>query len=51
MLSCPGVPSVCAQVRQLQALGVRLRKDIMAEVDTAAKLYRCGLCLCVGRGV
>jgi hypothetical protein len=28
------------QVRQLQALGVRLRKDIMAEVEVASKFYR-----------
>jgi hypothetical protein len=31
-----------SQVRQLQALGVRLRRDIMAEVEVASKFYRWG---------
>jgi hypothetical protein len=28
------------QVRQLQALGVRLRKDVLTEVEVAAKFFR-----------
>ncbi len=30
------------QVRQLQALGFSVRREILAEVDTANKFYRCG---------
>lgn len=33
------------QVRQLQATGFAIRKDILAEVDTANKFYRHGLLL------
>lgn len=33
------------QVRQLQATGFAVRKDILAEVDTANKFYRHGLLL------
>lgn len=33
------------QVRQLQATGFAVRRDILAEVDTANKFYRHGLLL------
>lgn len=33
------------QVRQLQATGFAIRRDILAEVDTANKFYRHGLLL------
>jgi len=34
-------PAPHPQVRQLQAQGVRMRKDILAEAEVAAKFYRC----------
>jgi hypothetical protein len=36
----------CIQVRQLQSLSLPIKREILAEVETATKFYRRGLILC-----
>lgn len=37
-----GLVGLLRDVRQLQALGFSMRRELLAEVETAGKFYRCG---------